>query len=159
MQLGFSRSLGSAAFNEANKSAMLRADWTITTRRAVLRLAQIKYRYFVPERCKQNAIFSSTSHQNRAYLDNISTNRWYIVGFQQGHCSSKVTNEILQVLTPIFHSNSISVLCKGWLQWIAIMMQGLLTLQNYRCKYQPLHFSRISNFFRILFYLKSPKFI
>ena len=37
------------------------AEWTITARRAVLRLAQMKYRYFVPECCKQNAIFSGTS--------------------------------------------------------------------------------------------------
>ena len=36
---------------------MLRADLTITARQAVLRLAQMKYRYFVPERCKQNAFF------------------------------------------------------------------------------------------------------
>ena len=40
IQLGFSRSLDSATSNEANKSAMLRAEWTITARRAVLRLAQ-----------------------------------------------------------------------------------------------------------------------
>ena len=70
IQLGFSRSLGSA-----NKSAMRRAKWTITARRARLRLAQMKYRYFVPECCKQNAIFKGTSHQNRSYLENISTNR------------------------------------------------------------------------------------
>ena len=61
IKLSVSRSLGtvvrSAAFNEANKSVMRRAEWTITARRAVLRLGQMKYRYFVPERCKQNAIF------------------------------------------------------------------------------------------------------
>ena len=107
-------------------------------------MAQMKYRYFVPEHCKQNAIFSGTSHQNRSYLDNISTNQWYIVGFQQGHCSRKVTDEnikislpILQVLTPKFHSNSISALCKGWLQWIASMKQGLLTMQNHHGKNSP----------------------
>ena len=122
--------------------------------------------------CKQNAIFSGTRHQNRSYLDNISTNRWNVVGFQQGHCtdcSRKVTDEnikislpILQVLTPNFHSNALSALCKGWLQWIASMMQGLLTLQNHRCKNRPSHdshFSRISDFSRILFFFKSPKFI
>ena len=39
---------------------------------------------------------------------------------EQGHCSSKVTDEnfkisspIQQVLTPKFHSNSVSALCKG----------------------------------------------
>ena len=42
----------SATSNEANKSAMRREEWTITARRAVLRLAQMKYQYFVPERCK-----------------------------------------------------------------------------------------------------------
>ena len=116
IELGFSCSQGSTTSNEANKSAMLRAEWTITARRAVLRLAQMKYRYFVPERCKQNAIFSGTSHQNRSYLDNISTNRWYIVGFQQGHCSRKVTDEnfkitlqILQVLTPKFYSTMVTL--------------------------------------------------
>ena len=49
IQLGFSRSLGSATSNEANKSAMWRAEWTRTiaaARSAVLRWAQIKYRYF-----------------------------------------------------------------------------------------------------------------
>ena len=68
IQLGFSRSLGSV-------SAMLRTEWTITPRRAVLYLAQMKDRYFVPKRCNQNAIFSGTSHQNRSHLDDISTNR------------------------------------------------------------------------------------
>ena len=81
IQLDFLRSLGSTTSNEANKSAMLRSEWTITTRQAVLRLAQMKYRYFVPERCKQNAIFSDTFHQNRSYLDNISTNQRCVVGF------------------------------------------------------------------------------
>ena len=38
IQLGFLRSLGSATSNEANQSAMLRAEWTITARRAVLEL-------------------------------------------------------------------------------------------------------------------------
>ena len=87
IQLDFLRSLGSATSNEANKSAMLRAEWTIAARRAVLCLAQMKYRYFVPEYCKHNKIFSDTSHQDRTYLDNVSTNRWFIVCFQQGHCS------------------------------------------------------------------------
>ena len=163
IQLGFSRSLGSATSSEANKSAMRRAEWTIAARRAVLRLAQIKYRYFVWERCKQNAIFSGTSHQNKAYLDNISTNRWYIVGFMQGHCSSKVTDEnfkisspILQTLTPKFHSNSVSALCKERYQWIASKMHGLVTLQNRRCKNRPSHFARISV---SLTDSESPKFI
>jgi hypothetical protein len=75
IQLCFLLSLGSATSNETNKSAMLRAEWTITARRAMLRLAQMKYRYFDPESCKKNAIFSGTSHQNRSYLGNISTNR------------------------------------------------------------------------------------
>ena len=87
IQLGFSRSIGSATSNAANKSAMLRAEWTIAARRAVLCLAQMKCRYFVRECCKHNAIFSDTSHQDRTYLDNVSTNRWFIVCFQQRHCS------------------------------------------------------------------------
>ena len=52
IQLCFSRSLGSATFNGANKSVMLLAEWTITARQAVLCLAQMKYLYFVPECCK-----------------------------------------------------------------------------------------------------------
>ena len=52
IQLGFLLSLGSVTSNEANKSAMWRAEWTITVRQAVLSLAQIKYQYFDPERCK-----------------------------------------------------------------------------------------------------------
>ena len=88
IQLGFSHSLSSATSNEANKSSMLHTEWTITTHRAVLRWAKTKYRYFVTERCNQNAIFPGKIHQNRSYLENVSTNRWYIVGFQEGHCSS-----------------------------------------------------------------------
>ena len=68
IRFGFLLSLGSTTTsNEANKSAMLRAEWTIIARQAELRLVQMKYRYFDPERCKQNAIFSGTSHQNRSY--------------------------------------------------------------------------------------------
>ena len=39
IQLDFSRSLDSVKSNEANKSAMLCAEWTITERQAVLSLA------------------------------------------------------------------------------------------------------------------------
>ena len=70
VQLGFSHSLGSATSNEANKSAMVRAEWSITARQAMLRLAQMNYWCFVPENCKQNAqFFSGTGHQNRPNLD------------------------------------------------------------------------------------------
>ena len=73
-RLGFSRSLGSTTSNEANKSAMLRAEWTMTAGQGVLRLAQMKYRYFVPEqwtlqaecdffRCKS----SKTGHMSMIY--------------------------------------------------------------------------------------------
>ena len=59
--MAFAKTRGSATSNEANKSARLRAEWTITVRQAVLCLAQMKYRYFDPEFgpeiCKQNAIF------------------------------------------------------------------------------------------------------
>ena len=81
LQIGSSRSLGSWTSNK-----LLRAK-TIIARQAVLHLAQMKYRYFVQECCKQNAIFSDTSHQNRSYSNNILTNWWHIVHFQQGHCS------------------------------------------------------------------------
>ena len=46
IQLYFLLSLGGATSNEANKSTMLRTEWTITARLAVLHLAQMKYRYF-----------------------------------------------------------------------------------------------------------------
>ena len=46
----------------------------------------------------------------------------------------KISLQILQVLTPIFHSNSVSALYNGWLQCMASVMQGLLTLQNHCCK-------------------------
>ena len=166
-QLGFSRSLGSATWNAANKSEMWHAGWTITARWAVLRLAQMKLnmkgQYFVLERCKQNAIFSGISRQNRSYLDNISTYLWYIVCFQQRHCSRWVKDEnfkiilqVLQEVTPKFHSNSVSSLCQGWLQCVASVMQGphckitaakntaKSPLQNHRCENQPWqHFARI----------------
>ena len=50
IQLGFLLLLGSATLNEANMSAMRRVEWTITARRAVLRLSHVKYQYFVPQR-------------------------------------------------------------------------------------------------------------
>ena len=46
IQLCFLLSLGSRTSNEANKSTILQAEWIITVHRAVLRLAQMKYRYF-----------------------------------------------------------------------------------------------------------------
>ena len=121
IQLGFSRSLGSAISNEANKSAMWRAERTIAARSAVLRLAQIKYRYFVSEHCKQNAVFSGTSHQNKAYLDNVSTNQWYIVGFRQGHCISKYLMKISRYLRQY---------CRYWLQNFTVTLFQLYAKDN-----------------------------
>ena len=69
IQLGFSRSLGSTASNEAFKSTMWRTERSIIARQAVLRLAQMKYEYFVPELCKQNAIFQVQAIK----IDHIST--------------------------------------------------------------------------------------
>ena len=52
----------------------------------------------------------------------------------------KIFLEILQVLsqchilTQNLHSNSVSALFKGGLQWIAQTMQGQSTVQNYCCK-------------------------
>ena len=75
--------------------------------------------------------------------------------FQQRYCSRKdtdenfkITLEVLQAPNPKFLSNSVSALCKhceGWLQCIASVMQGILTLQNHSCKNlnRPLHFARI----------------
>ena len=79
IQLGFrvSRSLGSATSNEANKSAMLRAEWTTTARRAPsgapFRPNEISI--FCLRTLQAERHFSGTSNQNRSYLDNISTNR------------------------------------------------------------------------------------
>ena len=42
IQLGFSLSLGSVISNEADKSTMRSAEWTITASQAVLHLAQMK---------------------------------------------------------------------------------------------------------------------
>ena len=75
---------------------MRSAERTITAH-----LAQMKYQYLVPERCKQNAIFSGTSHQN-------------FTGFQQRHSALqpdenfKIPLQIRQVLTPKFCTNSLS---------------------------------------------------
>ena len=84
-QLGFSRSSGSSTSNEANKSAMRRAEWTITAPFGTNEMSifcpsmlQAERNFF---RCKP------LSDQNRSYFDNISTNRQYLVGFQQGYCS------------------------------------------------------------------------
>ena len=43
IQPSFQRPLGGATSNVPNRSAMLRAEWTITARQAVLRFAQMKY--------------------------------------------------------------------------------------------------------------------
>ena len=58
---------------------MVRAEWTITARSAVLRLAQMKYRYFVPECCKQVA---QCSNQGRG-LHNIWEQRVQQLGSVQ----------------------------------------------------------------------------
>ena len=53
------------------------------------------------ERNLQNAIFSGTSHQNtwkQVIIDHISTNRWYVVGWQHWHCSRFATEEISRQL-------------------------------------------------------------
>ena len=84
IQLCFLHSLGSATSNKANMSTMLRAEWIIFACRAMLHLAKMKYQNFIPESCKQNAIFSGTSHQDRSYLDNFIDKP---CGFQQGRCS------------------------------------------------------------------------
>ena len=42
-------------------------------------------------------------------------------------------NILSQVLTPNFHSNSVSTQCWGWHQCIASVIQGLLTLQKHSC--------------------------
>ena len=74
----------------------------------------------------------------------------HIIFFQQGHCSHCVSDEnfkiqlqILQVLTPHFHSYSVSALCEGWLQCIAWVMLGLLTQRNSHLQNLPPHFARI----------------
>ena len=43
IQPSFQRPLGGATSNVPNRSAMLRAEWTIPARQAVLRFAQMKY--------------------------------------------------------------------------------------------------------------------
>ena len=79
---------------------------------ALRRLVQMRHRDFVTQCCKQNAIFSDTSHPSRSFLDNMSTNQWYIFDFLQDRCSRFVTDknskhlQILQAPTPDFHSNS-----------------------------------------------------
>ena len=124
---------------------MLSAEWTIPASSAVLRLAQMKYQYFVSERGKQKAIFSGTSHQNWAYLDNISTNQWYIVSFQMGTPAAKWRMKISRYLRQY---------CRYWLHNFTVTlfqlyakddfngslqkMHGLVTLQNHCCKNQPL---------------------
>ena len=53
----------------------------------------------------------------------------------------KITLQILQVLslllTPKFHSNSVSVICEEQLQCIAPVMQGLLTSRSSHLQNQP----------------------
>ena len=70
-------------------------------------------------------------------LINISTNRWYIVGWQHRHCSRLVTEEVSKTKRrhwlQIFRI-SIVLLCEGWLQCIASAMQRLFTWQNHLCQ-------------------------
>ena len=54
-----------------------------------------------------------------------------------------------QVLTPKFRtsdSNPVSALCEGWLQCIASVMQGLLTLHNHCCNNWLFYFARLCDF-------------
>ena len=136
----FSRFSLVSRFNWVARHQM-KLEWIITARQAVLRLAQIKYRYFVPERCKLNAIFSGTSHQNRSCLDNISKNRWCIVGWQHGHCSRYVTDENFELTlhtkkaqTSKFSEQPLFYSVLRLTQFIDSVMKGLPTLQNYLCQ-------------------------
>ena len=97
IQLGFSRSLGSWTSNEAKKSTMRSAEWTITARRAMHRLAQMKNRFFVgnlPQNSENTASWTrflqvqaiktgriSIIYRQTGDILSFSTN------FQQGHCS------------------------------------------------------------------------
>ena len=122
---------------------MRRAEWTLL-RAELCSVAKMKYRYFVPERCKHNAIFFS--HQNRSYLDNISTNRWCIVGFSKSTAAAKWRMKINlknTVGTELYFSSMLSMT-----SMLASVIQGLLILQNHCCKKWPLHFARIWDFFR-----------
>ena len=95
IQHGFLLSLGSQTSIEANKSTMLRTEWTITASQLqpscdlfgpnevsifCLRTLQAELDFSGARHCKP----SNRAYQT--YLENISTNWWYIVGFQQGHC-------------------------------------------------------------------------
>ena len=68
----------------------------------------------------------------------------------------KITLQILQVLIPKFHINSVSALCKGWLQCNTSVIQGLLThCKNLCCRigHSILHYLKLkSSEINIFFY-------
>ena len=66
IQLCFSRSLGSATSNEANKSTMLRAEWTIATRSAVISKLACTYLYV---NMYQNSILKTNSTELPSMLN------------------------------------------------------------------------------------------
>ena len=88
-----------------------------------------------PECCKQIAVFTVTSDPSRSYLNNTSTNQWHIVAFQQGHNSLWVMENLQDNFANTagtdlkLSCNSISPLLKGGLQFMASLMQELLTLE------------------------------
>ena len=116
--------------------------------------AQMKHWYFVQNAASRLLIFQVQAIKTGHILIicRQTGDIWYIVSFQQRNCrrevmdkNFKITLQILQVLTPKFHSNSVSALCKLWLQWIASVMQWLLTLQNHCYKTWSLHFAKLKS--------------
>ena len=137
IQLSFSRSPGRATSNEPDKRVMLCSEWTITACLAVLHLAQMKYPFFLPELCKQNAIFSVFSHQNSKwkFQDNFaSTAGWtridsFIVDVQIQRQIAQKIFELKVEAGPVTDTSFYLFLigCKLWLWLIAVHARWIVS--------------------------------
>ena len=112
-------------------------------RREVLRLAQMKYRYFVPQSCKQNAIFS---------VQAIKTGHTSIIYRQIGDILSVSSKGTAATKWRMKISRQLYKYCRYWLQNFTVTLFQLcakddfnasLQLCNHSCKNQPIHFAKL----------------
>ena len=146
VELGFSLSLPSAVTHEAYESGCRRAERAIAERRAMFHLGEMAGRHFVPENCKQTAIFSATNDRKRSYVDNISTYLRHTIGFEQGPCrrivtggNLEITLEIRQMQTPNFDSNSLSLRCSEQVLTLRQECKGRSHWLTHRCNFSDCH--------------------
>ena len=142
IQLGFSRLLGSATSNEANKRVMLQAETQQSEPLSSTLLCSVWPKWNILSH--DTAIRKQFSHSKaimtghisiyRQTSDILSVGSTGLLQLLSDWGNFKITLHIKKAPTPNFQNSYFSILCKGWLQCITSVMQGLPTLQNHLCQ-------------------------